>query len=184
MTVADPFAAPRVAGGGDSDGIGGASGEGATGRRRGVAFAGRHVDVPAVPAMPRWRPPTGPDATYTPDEDWEPGDLSAVNREINRCKARLFRVSRELGRAEDALAEAELVYDRHFRRALIAASGGSAEIRKAVAELQCEEFEDARAVARRSVEHWKRLVVAVREELDAVENQSHNVRTAVATFGG
>lgn len=151
-----------------------ASGEGA--RARGLAVAGKTPQVPGMPSLPQWVEPSGADETYVPDEEYDANDLSDVNREINRTKSRLFRVGNLLADANRAHAEAVLTYDRQYRRALIGISGGSAETRKALAELQCEDFENDVLVTKQVAERLKELANAVRRELDAVQNQSHNVR--------
>lgn len=146
------------------------------GRARGMAVNGKTADLPAPPPRPTWPGAVSADDDYVPDEQFDAHDLSDVNRELNRCRSRLFRISQALKGAQRNLADAELAYNRAYRRALIAVSGGSAETRKAYAEVQCEQFENDLAVARQVVEELKKRSMDARDDLKAVENLSHNVR--------
>jgi len=145
-----------------------------------MAMAGKPAD--AAPAMPEdlaWPQVEHPDIEYVPDEEFDAQDLGAVNRELNRCRARVFRVSRELKTAEREFASAKMTYTRQMRRALVSVSGGSAETRKALAELQCEPYEDAVVISEQVVAEWKKRATDARDDLKAVENLSHNVRAQI-----
>jgi hypothetical protein len=150
-------------------------GEGSA-RTRGIASGGAPVSVPDRPGQPVWPGGESADEQYVPDEAFDASDLHLVNRELNRCRARLFRVSGALRAAQRAAAEADLQYRRELRRALVTVSGGTAESRKAVAELQCEPFENEQVIAQQVVEEWKKRAMDARDDLKAVENLSHNVR--------
>lgn len=183
MTSTDPFASPIVGGGSNpSSQAKGRPSRPAQApepgaRARGVASGGKAPNVPDMPGLPQWSGPVIAEETYIPSEEFDAKDVSDINRELNRVKTRLFKVGQALDAANAELAEAELIYDRHYRRALVRVTGGSAEIRKAVAELECEPYENDLAVKRQVCERLKRLVGAVRHELDAVQGQSHNMRS-------
>lgn len=143
-------------------------------RVRGVAIAGRQPTVSAVPPPPQF-PEVDPLQGYEPTE-FDASDLRLINTELNRCRIRLFRISTAQRRAQRELREAELTYSRNMRRALIQTSGGTAETRRAVAEMECEPFEDRVAVAQQVVEELRKRAQDVRDDLKAVENLSHNAR--------
>ena len=145
---------------------------------RGVAFGGKAVVLRPMPEAPQWPVQTVDDA-YIPEE-FDASDLSILNREMNRCRARLFRVSQGQKNAQRDLRESELLYNRNMRRALVRASGGSAEVRKAVAEMECEEFENDVVVKVQIVEELRKRAQDVRDDLKAVENLSHNARAQMA----
>lgn len=148
----------------------------ATVRGAGMASGGQPVEMPgAAPAGPVWPDPRNADEVYVPEE-FDATDLAEVNRELNRARARLFRVSQELKRMQRFLAEAQCEYDRQMRRELVSISGGTAETRKAMAEIRCESLENRVIVGKQVVEEWKKRSVDCRDDLKAVENIAHNVR--------
>lgn len=164
------------------------------GRRTGMASNGKPVtELPPPPDAPVW-PAFAPDApgapatpnglaavdeSYVPDEEFDATDLMQVNRELNRARARIFRCSQTLKRVQRALAEAQVDYDRQMRRALVTQSGGTAESRRALAEIQCEEFENRVVIGKQVVEEWRRRCNDARDDLKALENISHNVRASL-----
>jgi hypothetical protein len=150
-------------------------------RTRGMASGGAPVgDLPVAPEPPVWPDfAKHPDATYVPDEEFDATDLMQVNRELNRARARVFRCSDILKMCQRTLAEAQSNYDRQMRRALVTVSGGTAESRKALAEIQCEEFENRVIVGKQVVEEWRRRCGDARDDLKALENISHNVRASL-----
>lgn len=149
--------------------------------RRGMASAGAAVsEIPAAPDAPVW--PTFaniPDAAYVPDEEFDATDLLQVNRELNRARARIFRCSETLKMCQRTFADAQSAYDRAMRRALVSVSGGTAESRRALAEIQCEEFENRVVIGKQVVEEWRRRCNDARDDLKALENISHNVRASL-----
>lgn len=143
-------------------------------RARGVAVGGRVATVAPMPSAPQWPSTVG--SEYVPDEELDASDLGEINRELNRCRARLFRVSESLKHAQRELRDAELLYSRQMRRALVKTTGGTAETRRAVAEMECEPFENDMVVKQQVVEELRKRALDVRDDLKAVENLSHNAR--------
>lgn len=145
---------------------------------RGTAMAagGQPVGTPPpAPEPPQWPGPVNEDETYVPQE-FDAVDLAEVNREMNRARARLFRVSATLKAAQRRLVEAQTAYERQMRRELVTISGGTEASRRAMAEIRCESLENDVVVAKQIVEEWKQRSMYVRDDLKAVENISHNVR--------
>lgn len=150
-----------------------------TPRGGGMASGGQPVEAPgAPPARPTWPGPLNGDEMYVPEE-FDVSDLMEVNRELNRARARLFRVSQALKLAQRTLAEAQSDYDRSMRRELVSISGGTSESRKAMAEIRCEPFENRIIVGKQVVEEWRKRAVDVRDDLKAIENIAHNVRAQI-----
>lgn len=147
---------------------------------RGMAAGGRQATLQAPAPLPVWGPPRSEDEVYVPDEEFDVTDLAEVNRQLLRAKSRLFRVSQHLKAAQRAEIEAQLTYRRAFRRCMVAITGGSAESRKALAEVQCEDFENDLVVAGQVVEEWKKRSQDCRDDLKAIENLAHNVRAQMA----
>lgn len=133
--------------------------------------------------LPNWPAPRGDEDVYVPEEEFDISDLSEINRQLMRAKSRLFRVSGHQKGAQRALIDAQLTYRRAFRRSLIMQTGGSAEARKAMAEVMCEDFENAMVVAEQVVEEWKKRAQDCRDDLKAIENLAHNVRAQMTSLG-
>ncbi len=142
---------------------------------RGMAVQGRPYAVPDEPEAPSW-PPPGAAETWRPDVEIDATDLAVLNRQLNECRARLFHVSAGLREAQRAKVDAEVAYHRRMRRALVNTSGGSADTRRAIAELQREAWENDLLIATQVVEEWKKRAVDVRDDLKTVENICHNAR--------
>lgn len=149
-------------------------------RARGLATGGRNVSLGDSTQPPTWPASNSPDETYVPDETFDVSDLSNVNRLLNECRARLFRSSGQLRQAQRSVATADLAYRRAYRRALIGVSGGTAESRKAVAEVECEPLENDLVVSGQIAEEWKKRCMDCRDDLKALENLSHNMRAQMA----
>lgn len=147
-----------------------------TGGRSGIAMGGKPFHVPDADPLPVFPEPTG-DEVYVPADDGvDAWDLSRANQELNRIRARLYRLSQALREAQQRYAAAKLRYERALRRALVQVSGGTAETRKAAAELACEPFENDVVVAQQEVEALKQLAMTARADLEAVLNIAHNLR--------
>lgn len=145
-------------------------------RSTGMASGGVPVTIPDVhqPA-PSWPQASAGDETYVPD-DFDAEDLAEVNRQLNRARARLFRVSARLKDAQREFADTQLAYERAMRRQLVALSGGTEGSRRAAAEIYCEELENAVVIAKQVAEEWKKRSLDARDDLKTVEVISHNAR--------
>lgn len=139
-----------------------------------AAFAGSPAVVRDFPSSPAW--PFEQDADRYVPAEIDATDLSVINREMNRCRARLFHVSQSQRHAQRDFVEADLAYHRQMRRALVQVSGSTAEVRKAIAEMECEPFENDVVVKRQLVEELRKRSQDVRDDLKAVEILSHNAR--------
>lgn len=147
---------------------------------RGMASGGARASISRPAPLPNWPAPRTDEEQYIPEEEFDITDLSEINRQLMRAKSRLFRVSQHQKAAQRDLIDAQLTYRRAFRRCLVMQTGGSAEARKAMAEVQCEGFENAMVVAEQVVEEWKKRAQDSRDDLKAIENLAHNVRAQMA----
>jgi hypothetical protein len=149
--------------------------------RRGASMAsgGAPVNAPTTASkFAGWPNVFTDDEMYVPEE-FDVSDLAEVNRELNRARARLFRVSQQLKRMQRALAEAQVSYDREMRRQLVSLTGGTEASRRAMAEIACEQFEDRLIIGKQIVEEWRKRSMDCRDDLKAVENIAHNVRAQI-----
>lgn len=169
----------------DAEGVEGSEAKAGEAKKRparsaGMAAGGQPVAAPGpAPAAPAWpEAPLSDDELYVPQE-FDATDLVEVNRELNRARARLFRVSQTLRLVQRTLAEAQAEYDRAMRRELVTISGGTAESRRALAEIRCEPFENRVIVGKQVVEEWRKRAVDCRDDLKALENIAHNVRAQI-----
>lgn len=148
-------------------------------RSSGMAAGGQPVGAPTPPpGAPAWPDVMNADEIYVPEE-FDVTDLAEVNRELNRARSRIFRVSQTLKLAQRTLAEAQSDYDREMRRQLVSISGGTAESRRAMAEINCEHLENRIIVGKQVVEEWRKRSMDTRDDLKAVENIAHNVRAQI-----
>jgi hypothetical protein len=147
---------------------------------QGMASGGRKVTMSQPAPLPTWPQPRNADEVYVPEEEFDITDLSEVNRQLQMAKSRLFRISQHLKSAQRAEIDATLTYRRAFRRLLVGTTGGSAETRKAMAEVMCEEFENDMVIATQVVDEWKKRAQDARDDLKAIENLAHNVRAQMA----
>lgn len=149
--------------------------EGTGARSAPLAYAGRRVNpnsyqVEYVPEFPDL------EDGYIVLEDVDYDDVSKINRQINRARAALFRADRAAALARRQEAVSKAAYRRAFALALIQVSGSSEKQRTAVAELAVgEEYSDF-LVAEAVVKETESLVRAIRTELDALAEESRNLR--------
>ena len=154
----------------------------AASRTPALAVGGKRIsDIPDPQQVPTWPSPDTGEEVYVPDDQYDFVDLNAVNTALNQARSRLFRITNHLRDAQRSRVDKEIVYKREMRRALISITGGSAELRKAMAEVQCEGHENDMIVAQQIEEEWKRRVVVARDDLDALQNLSHNIRAQVTS---
>lgn len=144
--------------------------------RGGVVSGGKRTPFPAAPPMPTW-----PDQSYQDEFDGADGqidysDLAASNRDLMRQRVRLAKARRALREANRTSAEAKLKYGREMRRALIQQSGGSAESRRAAAEIACEAFENDMVVASAVAADAETYFRSVRDDIDAAKVVAYNLR--------
>lgn len=148
-------------------------------RSGGMAAGGQAVEAPGPPPpTPGWPDLRNHDEMYVPEE-FDASDLSEANKEMNKARARLFRVSQMLKTMQRTLAEAQLEYDRAMRRELVTITGGTSESRRAMAEIRCEHFENRVVVGKQVVEEWRKRSMDCRDDIKAIENMSHNIRAQV-----
>lgn len=104
-------------------------------------------------------------------------DLDSVNRDLTRLRIRLHRVRRGMRAAAREAVEAKLVYNRALRRALVQQTGGSAEMRKASAELLCEDLEADMVIKQQVVEEYSSLFRAIRDDIENAKTIAFNLRS-------
>lgn len=104
-------------------------------------------------------------------------DLESVNRDLTRLRIRLHRVRRGMRVAAREAVEAKLVYHRALRRALVQQTGGSAEMRKASAELLCEDLEADMVIKQQIVEEYSSLFRAIRDDIENAKTIAFNLRS-------
>lgn len=148
-------------------------------RSAGVALAGRPVtleefDTPK--AFPNW-PTATPDDEYIPyvqESDYT--DLSLLNRDINRTRAMSFRVKNAVAEARRVEVEAADRYRKALNRQLIGLSGGTAEQRKAIAEVLTEDLNTQYLVAEAMVKEQVSLSYTVSRDLETLKTLADNLR--------
>lgn len=145
--------------------------------RGGPVAGGRRTAIPAAPPLPAWPDPASQDAGDAVDGQIDYSDLHAVNKDLLALRVRLSRVRRGQRAAERDAVEAKVRYQRAYRRSLIQQSGGSAESRKAAAELLCEELEADLVMKQQVADEFSTLFRSVRDDLENAKAVAFNLRS-------
>lgn len=142
-----------------------------------VAQDGRILSsLPPQNDFPMWEENHSPENTFLPDEQFDFTDLSDLNLEINRARARSFRIKNALANARRDETRAAEDYRRAYNRALVSLSGGNAEHRKAMAEIQCEDLYTDKLITEGIVKELVNLSYTVGRDLDTLKTISDNLR--------
>jgi hypothetical protein len=162
------------------------AGETATGEeelapRGGPVANGRRVTIPGPKPLPAWGDASSQDAGDGAEGDVDYSDLEALNRDLQRQRIRMNRIRRQMRVAGREALEAKLTYQRQLRRALVQQTGGSAESRKASAELQCEELEADMAMKAQVADEYSTLFRSIRDDIENAKVVSYNLR-AIASI--
>lgn len=145
--------------------------------RGGPVAGGKRAPIEPAGPLPAW-PADAADADYgLLDDDVSFSDLESVNRDLVRLRVRMNRVRGAMKGAQRDAAHAKLRYQRELRRALIRQSGGSAESRKAAAELLTEELEADYVMRQQVADEYSTLFRSIRDEMEASKVIAYNVRT-------
>lgn len=148
--------------------------------RGGPIAGGKRTPVPSAPALPAWEDPAAQDRGDGADGDIDYGDLASLNSDLLRLRIRMNRIRREMRRAAREATEAKLSYNRSFRRALVQQTGGSAESRKANAELQCELLEAEMVMKQQVADEYNTLFRSVRDDVENAKVVAYNLRALMS----
>lgn len=146
----------------------------------GPIYGGKRVPLPNASPLPDWE--------STDKQDWQDGadgsvdysDLAALNRDLQKLRIRMARIRREMRRAAREATEAKLAYQRALRRALVQQSGGSAESRKANAELLCEDLEADMVMKAQVADEYNTLFRSVRDDVENAKVVAYNLRALMS----
>ena len=148
----------------------------------GPTTGGKRAVIPPSKQFPRWNTQinTPPQDEYDAVDDAEEADytdLTAVNRDLQKLRVMLNRARRYHRQAEREAIEAQTTYKRALRRALVQQTGGSAETRKANAELMCEELETQTLIKTQEAAEWASRMRTIRDDIDNAKTIAYNLRT-------
>jgi hypothetical protein len=147
--------------------------------RGGPVISGKRINIPSAKPLPHW------DDTHVASQDegdvvnLDYADLNAVNRDLVLLRLRLHKVRRAMRQAAREAVEAKLRYQRSLRRALVQQSGGTAETRKASAELLCEDLEADMVMKSQIVEEYSSLFRSIRDDVENAKTIAYNLRSLV-----
>jgi hypothetical protein len=143
---------------------------------------GRREPIPPAKDLPAWRSADlqdeGDGAGVGEQIDFH--DLAAVNRDLVTQRIRLNRVRRQLRGASREAVEARLKYQRALRRQLVQQTGGSAETRKAAAELACEDLEADAVMKEQVASEYSTLFRSVRDDMENAKVVAYNLRSLMS----
>lgn len=142
----------------------------------GPIYGGKRTEIPNASPLPEWG--------STEVQDWQDGadgsvdysDLVALNRDLQKLRIRMAKIRREMRRSAREATEAKLTYQRALRRALVQQSGGSAESRKASAELMCEDLEADMVMKLQVADEYNTLFRSVRDDVENAKVVAYNLR--------
>lgn len=152
------------------------AGEETTVGRGGPVANGKRQPIVAAAPLPAWRDPAPQDLDDGADGTIDYSDLEALNSDLKRLRVRMNRIRRQLRAASRAAIEAKLTYNRALRRALVQQSGGSAEMRKAAAELSCEDLEAEMVMTQQVADEYNTLFRSVRDDIENAKVVAYNLR--------
>lgn len=147
--------------------------------RGGPVSGGRRLPIPPAPELPAWADPGPQDHEDGADGQLDYSDLAALNRDLLRLRVRMNRVRRAMRQASRDAAEAKLRYQRSLRRALVQQTGGSAETRRAAAELMCEDLEADVVMKAQVADEYTTLFRSVRDDIENAKVVAYNLRALV-----
>lgn len=145
--------------------------------RGGPVSGGVRHGIPGEPPLPAWHDPSLQDDDDGADGSIDYSDLAAVTQDLLRQRVRLNRTRRRMRAAAREATEARLRYQRALRRALVQQSGGSAEMRRAAAELTCEDLEADMVMKQQVADEYSSLFRSVRDDIDNAKTAAYNLRT-------
>lgn len=137
---------------------------------------GRREPIQPPAPLPNWDDPFEQDIDDSADAGPDYTDLMGVNRDLNTLRIRLSRVRRQMRKAGREATTAKLNYNRKFRRALIQQTGGSAETRKAAAEIMVEELEADMVMKQQVADEYNTLFRSVRDDIENAKVVAYNLR--------
>lgn len=147
-----------------------------TAPRGGVVSSGGRNPIRAAPPLPEWESPDVQDRGDGADGEVDYTDLAALNRDLNKQRVRMSRIRREMRRAGREAVEAKINYGRAVRRALVQQTGGSAESRKAMAELLCEDLEADSVTRAQVADEFSTLFRNIRDDIENAKVVAYNLR--------
>ena len=138
-------------------------------------------------STPQWKDPFPLDADYVPEETLisESGqladynDMRAVNLAIDKLRIAMYKTNEHLKDAERRAMESKLVYDRQYNRFYLTAEGKTESIKRAIAAVKSEEFENKMHTRAFVVQEMKRRLRLMTVELDALKTIAFNMRKEI-----
>ncbi len=137
---------------------------------------GRREPILPPAKLPEWSDPYEQDLDDSAETGPDYSDLMGVNRDLNQLRIRMSRVRRQMRKAGREAITAKLNYQRKFRRALIQQTGGTAESRKAAAEIAVEEIEADMVMKQQVADEYNTLFRSVRDDIENAKVVAYNLR--------
>ena len=103
-------------------------------------------------------------------------DVKAINEAIDRVRIAIFRTSEHLRQAEAKETQARIEYERRFNRAYLSTNARTEGIRRAMASMKAESYENRVIVRSQIVKELVRRTRVMANELDALKTLAYNAR--------
>jgi ribosomal protein L29 len=104
-------------------------------------------------------------------------DIITINKAIDKVRIAMFKVNENLRQAEAKVSESKVEYDRRYNRAYILADNAkTSEVRRTIAQIKTEKYENKLIVRQEVVKELVRRTRLMSNELEALKTLSYNVR--------
>lgn len=148
-----------------------------------VASEGKKQNIPVPKDLPPWPSAEDQDRQDHGDEINEKGDgfidykdLEAINKDLSNLRLLQNFMRRKVREAEREAGEAKFRYQQRLRRQLVQQSGGSAETRKAMAEIFVEDYEIEMIVKAQVASEWASRSRGIRDDIENTKVVAYNMR--------
>lgn len=105
--------------------------------------------------------------------------IEELNKTIQKARLALFKITDEINKYERAEIVAKTKYEREWRRAYLNSNERTESMKKARADLLCEELENEAIVYGQLHSELNRLSASVRLELQTLQGLGNNLRQQI-----
>ena len=104
-------------------------------------------------------------------------DMVAINKSIDQVRLAMFKINEKLRIAEEKVSLSKVEYERKYNREyLLADTAKTSEVRRTIAQIKTEKYENKMLVRQEVVKELVRRTRLMASELEALKTLSYNVR--------
>lgn len=105
--------------------------------------------------------------------------MQECNKAIESCRIALFQFNDALKKIERSATSAQATYNRHWNRAYLEAEGKTDSIRRAIADIKTEKYENDLLAKQQVAKEMGRKLRLMNNELEALKLISYNLRKEI-----